>query len=153
LTLGKAVATGSVQDGALIFEGGERFTECCGSHAAEFTFDEPLGLLGDARRIAAHGSAFDPADGRLVACGAAGRIACSGRFCKGLDRAEVVEIGRHAILRGWWAKPVRVQVPPSAPPIEQLRVCAKITSQLESRSARPEVSKDGRGCSCFDTSA
>jgi preprotein translocase subunit SecG len=69
-------------------------------------------------RIAAHGGAFDPADGRLVACGAAGRIACSGRCCKGLDRAEVVEIGRHAILRGWWAKPVRVQVPPSAPPIE-----------------------------------
>ena len=30
-------------------------------------------------------------------------------------RAEVVEPGRHAILRGWWGIPVRVQIPPSAP--------------------------------------
>ena len=37
LTLGKAVATGSVQDCALIFEGGERFAECYASHAAELT--------------------------------------------------------------------------------------------------------------------
>ena len=29
--------------------------------------------------------------------------------------AEVVEPGRHAILRGWWGIPVRVQIPPSAP--------------------------------------
>ena len=34
-----------------------------------------------------------------------------------------------------------------------LRVCAKVTLQFESRSVRPEVSKDGRGSSCFDTSA
>ena len=31
------------------------------------------------------------------------------------DYAEVVEFGRHAILRGWWATPVRVQIPASAP--------------------------------------
>gem|GEM_PF-5239820 len=29
--------------------------------------------------------------------------------------AEVVEFGRHAILRGWWATPVGVRVPSSAP--------------------------------------
>jgi cytochrome c-type biogenesis protein CcmH/NrfG len=29
-----------------------------------------------------------------------------------------VEPGRHAILRGWWGIPVRVQIPPSAPYID-----------------------------------
>ncbi len=61
-------------------------------------------------------SALDVLSPDTVAAESIETVTGEGRQTTALwSRAEVVEHGRHAILRGWWAMPVRVQVPPSAP--------------------------------------